>query len=175
MDFLELALSRRSVRAFEEKPIPKELLEKLLLAGQSAPSAANLQPWHFYMLTDKEMLEKLFTQSLYSQPTWHTQATAGIVITMDPEISGQRFQERGENLYAIQDSASATQNILLCAHSLGLGACWIGAFHEDKCAEIIGAPAHRIPVAIIALGYPARIPAATPRRPLEESSTWIGS
>lgn len=170
---LDTIQNRRSIRGYEDRAVPRELLEQLIEAAHWAPSAGNLQPCHYYIVQSRSMLQQLFEKAL-AEPSWQMEAPAAIIVTSEPDISGQRYQQRGEFLYNIQDSAAATQNILLAAHGLGLGTCWIGAFNEAECSKAIGIPERRIPRAIVTVGYPSRTPEARPRKDIEEVSTWIG-
>ena len=95
------------------------------------------------------------------------------MVCADSPRSEQRYQERGRALYCIQDTAAAIQNILLCAKEAGLGTCWIGAFNETNCAEVLNLNDNLRPVAIIPVGYPANEPPAPRRRPIDEVTTFI--
>lgn len=172
MDFLSLAASRRSIRCFVEKEVPDTLVRKLLEAARWAPSAGNLQPWHFYVVKNKEMRERL-CDTLQARAKWIHYAPVLIVVTALPKQSAARYHDRGGDLYCIQDTAAAIQNILLCAKDLGLGACWVGAFSEEDCASALGLHKDIRPVAIIPTGYVLEEPEATPRAPIEQIATVI--
>ena len=172
MAFNDLSQSRRSIRGFKEQDVSKDDLQKLLLAAQSAPSAGNCQPWFFYVIKDKgtqtEIINKSCNQKfMFSAPVF-------IVVCADIKRTEPRYGERGRNLYCIQDTAAAIQNILLCAKDLGLGTCWCGAFAEDKLSEVLHLEKDMRPVAIIPLGYPDDEPSPRPRRPLDEIVAFIG-
>jgi len=173
-DFLALSKSRRSIRGFKnkDKDVSKEQLMQLIDAAQSAPSAGNCQPWHFYVVKNKNLQAEL-KAGAYNQDFVLT-APACIVVCTDSKRSEDRYGERGKNLYAIQDTAAAIQNILLCAKSMGLGTCWVGAFDEAKIAEVLNLPKDFRPVAIIPVGYPSEdsYPPQN-RRPIEEIVTFI--
>lgn len=173
MDFRQIITGRHSARGYEDKPVTKEIMEQLVLAAQSAPSAGNLQPWHFYAVMEKEQVTVLMQHSLLNPPSWHRQIPACIVVTALPDVSGQRYHQRGGELYCIQDTAAAVQNILLSATGLGLGSCWIGAFDEEKCAAFLGLPKSQRPVAIVAVGYSNTEPSPAPRKPLQDILTWV--
>lgn len=172
MDFIELSQLRRSIRSFKQKDISKEDLITILKAAQSAPSGGNCQPWHFYVIHDKaiqiDIVNKCCKQEfILSAPVF-------IIVCADMKRSEDRYGERGRNLFCIQDTAAAIQNILLCAKDLGLGTCWCGAFDEGKLIEIMHLQKDMRPVAIIPIGYPNNEPVPTKRRPLEEIITFIG-
>ena len=78
-----------------------------------------------------------------------------IVVTLDRERAERKYQQRGLELYAFQDTAAAMQNMLLCAADLGFAACWVGAFDEEACRRVLDLPAHLRPVAMLPVGYPA--------------------
>jgi nitroreductase len=171
MEFLELAKSRRSIRRFKDTDVTKEQLMKLIDAAQAAPSAGNCQPWHFDVVKDKKMQAEM-KESAYNQDFVLT-APACIIICTDSKRSESRYAERGKNLYCIQDTAAAIQNILLCAKDMGLGTCWVGAFDESQVAEILNLPEDFRPVGIIPVGYPAEDFKPQNRRPVEEIVTFI--
>jgi nitroreductase len=96
------------------------------------------------------------------------EASVVFVVCADEKLAEQSYGVRGKSLYCLQDTAAAIQNILLTAHSLGLGSCWIGAFKEDEIRQVIKAPKEMRPVALIPVGYPNEAPAARSRRPVGE-------
>ena len=167
MDFLKLAEARRSVRAFTEQPLTDDQLEQLLKAGIAAPSAGNRQAWYFIVVKDA-MLKETFATKATKQDFIAT-APVVIVVCADPSQNADRYAERGEQLFTLQDTSAAIQNILLAATDLGLGTCWCGGFDEKVVAEALDLPRHLRPVAMIPVGHPAaQLPERTPRRPLTE-------
>ena len=164
-----LFAKRLSVRKFKPDTVPPEVVRQLICAAIDAPSAGNCQPWHFYAVTNEAIKERLCLCS-YGQP-FMKEAPLVIVVCAEPERSAKRYAERGRDLYSIQDTAAAIENILLCAVQSGLGSCWCGAFDEAAAGEIIGLPADRRPVALLAIGYPEREGKKPSRRPLEEVFT----
>jgi nitroreductase len=102
------------------------------------------------------------------------QAPVVIVVCADPARSAARYSRRGSELYCLQDTAAATENILLGVTALGLGACWVGAFDERAAATVLNLPSHLRPVAMIPIGHPGeRFARRTSRRPLSEMTTFI--
>ena len=172
MDFNELSQSRRSIRGFKQQNISKEDLAKLLEAAQSAPSAGNCQPWHFFVISDTAVMTEIRNKSCKQE--FILTAPLFIVVCADIKRSEARYAERGRNLYCIQDTAAAIQNILLCAKSLGLGTCWCGAFDEKALSEVLRLEQDMRPVAIIPVGYPLNENATSKRRPIQEIVTFIG-
>lgn len=166
MNIFEVIKNRRSIRAFQEKDIPKEFIEKVLEAARWAPSAGNIQPWEFIIVKDKKIKMKL-AEAAYGQ-YFIAEAPIVIVVCTNIRKSSSRYGIRGETLYSIQDAAAATQNILLSVHALGLGACWIGAFSEEEVSSFLNIPKHVRPVAIIPIGYPKEKPSPLYKREISE-------
>lgn len=174
IDFIQLAKSRRSIRKFKETDVTKEQITKLIEAAQAAPSAGNCQPWHFYAVKNKKIQAEI-KEIAYNQD-WILTAPVCIVVCTETKRNEARYGERGKNLYAIQDTAAAIQNILLCAKSMGLGACWCGAFDERKISEVLGLNEDSRPIAVIPVGYPENnSDSPQNRRPIEEIVTFIES
>ncbi len=158
MDILELIKTRRSIRKYKLDPIPEKEINKILEAGRWAPSASNRQPWNFIVLRSEETKRKL-AETL----TWGgflSQAPLGIAVVINPRASN----------HPVEDGAAATQNMLLEAHSLGLGACWIGAYgsvNEESAKDILNVPDDERLLSVIVIGRPAESPQST-RRKLDE-------
>ncbi len=164
MDVLEAIKGRRSIRAFQNRDIPPEIVEKLIEAACWAPSAGNIQPWDFIIVKKSETKRKLAKAAL--DQTFIEEALVVIVVCANENRSAQGYGIRGKTLYCLQDTAAAIQNIHLTAYFFGLGTCWIGAFNEDEAREILKIPNGIRPVAIIPVGYPAETPKPRNRRPL---------
>jgi nitroreductase len=173
MDFWEVLEARHSVRAFDkERDVPSEAVTTLIRAAVRAPSAGNCQPWHFYVVRD-EATKRALAQAALNQ--WFlSEAPVVIVVCADPERSAARYGDRGRYLYSLQDTAAATQSLLLAAVASGLGACWVGAFDEEAASRALDLPPHLRPVAIVPIGYPAGRPSSgTDRRAPEAVVTTI--
>ena len=166
MDLFEAIKSRRSIRAYTRENVSKEEVEKLIDAARWAPSAGNIQPWEFVVVRDVGIKQKLAVAAL--DQTFIEEAPVVIVVCADEAQSGGGYGSRGVTLYCIQDTAAATQNILLGAHALGLSTCWIGAFQEELVKRALNTPQNIRPVAIIPVGYAAEKPEAPTRRSLKE-------
>jgi nitroreductase len=149
---LEVIKGRYSVRRFQPRDVTGDMVNTILDAARWAPTAGNLQPWFFYVVRGKEHREAL--ASLALNQSFIAQAPVCFVVCAEPDRSSRVYGNRGKNLYSIQDTAAAAQNILLSAAALGLGACWVGAFDEEKVHVYLKMPLHRRPVAIIPVGYP---------------------
>jgi len=166
MDVLEAIKGRRSIRAFQSKEIPEEIVEKLIDMARRAPSAGNIQPWEFIIVRKPEIKRRLAEAAL--DQTFIEEAPIVIVVCANENRSSQGYGIRGKTLYCLQDTAAATQNILLAAYSFGLGTCWIGAFREEEAREILEIPYGVRPIAIIPIGYPAEAPPPPSRRPINQ-------
>ena len=91
-----------------------------------------------------------------------------LAVCVEINVASMSYGTRGATLYCIQDTAAAIQNILLIAHAMGLGSCWVGAFEEAKAAAVLGCPRGQRPIAIIPIGYPAEQASAPPRKALKQ-------
>jgi len=156
MELKEVLLKRRSVRKFTEEPVSEEMIEELLHAAMSGPSACNKKPWEFYVVTNAEKLEELKGASKF------TKFNSKLAIIVCGNLSKALPMQMAS--YWIQDCSAATENILLRVTDLGLGAVWCG-IHPQKRAEervrnILGISEKHIPLNIIFIGHPAEEPEA---------------
>ncbi len=146
---MENILSRRSIRKFTDQEVAEEQITSLLKAAMSAPSAGNRQPWEFIIIKNRETLDKIPEFHKYTKML--SMAKLAIVVCGNPTKSF----ERG---FWVQDCAAATQNILLAAHSLGLGSVWCGVYPSEELypqmQELLEIPKEILPVSLIAIGYP---------------------
>lgn len=166
MDLFEAIRTRRSIRAFTREEVSEGEIEKILDAARWAPSAGNIQPWIFVVVRSPEIKRRLAWAAL--NQFFIEEAPVVIVACADQERSGMHYGSRGANLYCIQDTAAAVQNILLASHALGLGACWVGAFNEEEVRRILRIPKGVRPVAIVPIGHPAEKPRDIFKRPLSQ-------
>jgi len=147
MDALEAILTRRSIRHYKSEPIPAELVQKLIEAGLSAPSACDFRPWHLIVVNDRKTLDEI--PSFHQHALMLPEAPLAILVCGEPDVSR----------YWQQDCAAASQNILLAAHALGLGAVWLGLHPREKrtkpMQQLLGIPDHVTPLSLIAIGFPA--------------------
>lgn len=169
MDCLEALKTRRSVRSFAAEPVPREHLMEMIDAGRLAASAGNCQPWEFLVIDDRETIKKL-KSAAFDQPHFDT-APAVIVVCAEPSRSSQ-YGERGMNYYCFLDCAAATQNILLAAHALGYGACWMGGFKEKEVRRVLNIPEQYRVVALVPVGKPYGEQWKAPKRDLSEILHW---
>ena len=170
MNFKDVLQGRRSVRSYKNKPVPREMVESLLAAAESAPSAGNLRS-RKYMVIESPQMQKVLAQAAFGQYQVET-APLLIVVCADVDRSSSRYGDRG-SLYAIQDADAATMCLLLAAHELGLGACWNGAFDDELVREALGMQRDILPTAIISLGWSNETPLQPDRRNLKEMVNWI--
>ena len=154
---VENIMTRTSIRNYTDQAISADTIETLLRAGMAAPTAVNKQPWHFVAVTDKEKLSGLAT----ANPNAGMAAKAPLAIVVCGDMT--KALEGGGRAFWIQDCSAATENILLAAHALGLGAVWTGTYpNEERVAavsEVMKLPEYIIPLCTIVIGYPAESPA----------------
>ena len=151
---LDCIMTRTSIRKYTEESVSKSDLETMLRAGMAAPTAVNLQPWHFVAITDKTKLKEL------GGPRGGMVASAPLAIAVCGNME-KALKGAGQGFW-VQDCSAATENILLAAHALGLGAVWTGVYPiEERVAEvskILKLPETIIPLCIIVIGHPAESP-----------------
>lgn len=149
MDAMEAILTRRSVRKFTGEIIPDELYDKLLRAAMQAPSARNDQPWQFIIIDNRDTMDAISRFHPYAQML---NKAAGVIT-----VCGDRRLEQNVGYIAL-DCAAASENILLAAHALGLGAVWLGVYPRTErmrsLSGLLNLPENIIPISMIALGIP---------------------
>jgi nitroreductase len=166
LNVFEAIKKRRSVRAYTSEEVSEEDVERLIEAAMWAPSAGNIQPWEFVIVRNAETKRRLSDAALHQ--TFIEEAPVVIVVCADVARSSWGYGSRGSNLYCLQDTAAATENMLLAAQALELATCWVGAFHEDEVAKVVNTPRNVRPVAIVPVGRPTKKPNAPPKRPIRE-------
>lgn len=155
-------MTRRSIRKYTEHPVEREKIEILLKAAMSAPSAGNQQPWDFIVVAQKEIINKVRQASRYAAPL----EGAPLCIIVCGNLQKERlYASKLHKIFKIKpkywvlDCSAATENILLAAHAIGLGAIWIGIYPAQHCMEyisrIFGLPKYVKPIAVISIGYPS--------------------
>lgn len=147
-------ITRTSIRNFTDEPVGETEQQALLHAGMSAPSGVNRQPWEFILIDDKEVLERLAESLPYAKMT--AQAPMAILTCGNPA----RFLEGDDSTLWVQDLSAASENILLAAHALGLGAVWTCLYpHDDRmkaASQIIGIENGLVPFNLIPVGHIAK-------------------
>lgn len=152
-DTLKTIFSRKSVRTYANTPISQEQLMMLVKAGMAAPTAVDRRPWDFIVITDKPTLKKLADLSPHAKMTEF--AAAAIVVTGDLD---QQFGGKDSTFWLL-DCSAATENILLAAESMKLGAVWTAVYPDPQRIEVIRTalkiPDHVVPLNLIPIGVPA--------------------
>jgi nitroreductase len=166
LEIQEAISKRRSIRSFRDEDVSEETIRQLIEAGMLAPSAGNCQPWEFIIVRERSIKQKLAEAALGQR--FVSQAPVVIVVCANIKRSTSRYGSRGRDLYCIQDTAAAIENMLLTATSKELGTCWVGAFNEKLAKEILELPDDVRPVAIIPIGQPAEISRMPRRRSFDE-------
>lgn len=149
---LDFIFSRRSIRKYESREVPQEMLDDLLQAAMAAPSAVAKDPWHFIVIRKREILDEM--TRLLPNGKMLRQATAAFCVCGDiTRVHGSELS------YLLQDLSAAVENILLAANALGLGTCWLGVHpREDRIKGLRGLfhiPDTIIPMCAVAIGWPA--------------------
>lgn len=162
MDIHEAIATRRSVRAYQDKAIPEDVLERVLEAARRAPSARNLQPWRLLVVRDEELRRKLAMAA--SEQMFIAQAPVVVVaVALDPE----RIFSCDVPGYPV-DVSIAVDHLSLAAVGEGLGTCWIAAYDQARVAQLVDLPAGQKVVVLMPLGYPADEPGERERKALGE-------
>jgi len=154
---IDVILSRRSIRRYEQRPIPEETLKLILEAGRRAPSAINRQPWHFIVVTEPNLKEKL-SQGRYNKFL----KDAAVVI-----VGCGQYGNTPADRWVPIDVTIAMENMVIAAWSIGVGSCWVGAFDEKEVKELLGIPENMKILALLSMGYPAEQPPQREKKPLE--------
>lgn len=153
---LDNIATRTSVRDYEARPVEKEKIEKMLRAAMAAPTAMNKQPWHFVVVDQRNVLDALAGANPYAKML--KKAPLAIVVCGNTD----KMIEGGGRDFWIQDASAATENLLLAAHAMGLGAVWTGAYpSEELCisiSKVLSLSDNLIPLNMIVVGYPAEQP-----------------
>ncbi len=152
MDTIESILTRRSIRQYTAQRVSEDKVKRILQAAMYAPSAMNLQPWHFIVIDRKELIEGLI--KVIPHADMFKQAPLSIIFCGDTGIE--------KNIdYIVQDCSAAIENSLLAAHAVGLGAVWIGIYPDkdiiDNLRRHFSLPENIVPISAIAAGFPAEV------------------
>jgi nitroreductase len=155
MDVFKCITGRRSIRNFKEREVDKDDLYLLVESAMHAPTSGNLQDCRFIVTTKKEIIHK--TAQHCMEQDWISGATGLIAICSQPKLQKEWYGENGDKIFSIQNAAAAAQNILLSAHALGLGACWVSGFDQKEINDLFDTGDARVEV-IIPVGYPNEKP-----------------
>jgi nitroreductase len=170
MDVHTLFRRRFSCRSYRPDPVPQEAIDAMLDAAIWAPSGGNLQPWRFVIVRSPGLRRSL-ASAAYGQ-SFVAAAPTVVVVCAVPDESARHYGPRGRDLYCLQDTAAATENLLLAAVDLGLGACWVGAFDERAVARELDLQDGWRPVAMVPVGFPAEKESRRSRRPVADITVW---
>jgi nitroreductase len=166
MDFFEAVKSRRAIRAFQNRPVDEEKMNRIIEAVNLAPSAGDLQAYEIVVVKDsrckRELAKAAGGQSFVSE------APVCLVFLAYPERSSRKYGRRGSGLYCIQDATIAAAYAQLVVTALGLASTWVGAFDEGAVAKVVEASRSKRPIAILPIGYGRETPEITPRRRISE-------
>lgn len=161
METFDSIAKRASVREYQSKPIPKKILEKLVDAGRRAPTARAVEPWEFVVITDKEVLQRL--GEIATSGSFVKDAAGCIVIFCK------------DTKYYLEDGCAATENILIAASDLDLGACWVAGDKKPYAGDVsklLGIPLDLKLVSLISLGWPKVKTEQVKNRKLEDVIHW---
>ncbi len=161
MDVLQAIEKRRSVRAYQDKPVPEEKLRKILEAARLAPSARNSQDYQLVVVKNEKMRKKIASEAT-SESFIGAAPVIIVAVALDPEF----IMPGGIPAHPV-DIAIAVDHMTLVAVEEGLGSCWIGAFKQGRIKEILGIPDRYRVVVLLSLGYPAQSPKRKLRKPLK--------
>ncbi|MCK4393716.1 nitroreductase family protein [Candidatus Bipolaricaulota bacterium] len=164
---LDVVKKRRSVRSYKDEEVPREILMKLLEAGQWAPTPSNVQSWRFIVVQEPKQLRTLKTLS----PGFPVEATAAIALCSD-QGDTQSFGKSFQRILVAEEAAMAVQNMLLVSCSLGLGSCVVASFSQTGIKELLQLPAYIHPILLVALGFPRKQPVAPQRKQLSRITSW---
>ncbi len=158
LSLIETILNRRSIRQYATKDIPDDVLTPILESARQAPSAINLQPWHFIVVTDLKLKQQLadgrYNRFIPDCPVTIVGCADTSVTVKNPYLKD--LYEKHQ--FAIVDVVIALQNIVIAAWALGVGSCWIGDFREQHVKSLLQIPDHWRVVALLTLGYPLNPP-----------------
>lgn len=161
MDVLDAIRARRSVRKYSDKPIPKEVIARIVDCARFAPTARGEEPWEFIAVTDRERLDRIAGMTDHGKFIGAC-ACALVVCCKDTK-------------YYLEDGCAATENILVGAAALGVGSCWVAGDKKPYCEELLEflkVPEGYKLISILALGYPAENAIPQEKRPLQEMLHW---
>jgi nitroreductase len=166
MEFFNVLERRHSIRNFTSKPVEREKLDRIVAAANAAPSAANMQAYEIFVVTqvrDRAVLAKAACAQGFVLA-----APLSLVFCANPARNHEFFGDRGRTLYSIQDATIACAYAQLAAAAQNVGSVWVGAFDPDAVRELLGAPEELEPVAILTLGYAEGDPEIKDRRPIDD-------
>jgi nitroreductase len=174
VSFLSLAQERRSVRKYEDRDVPREVLDRCIEAARLAPSANNCQPWHFIIVDDPDLRGQIARTTFsavvgFNRFTLDARAFA-VVITEKPNLITQIGGSIKNLQYNLLDVGAAVENFCLQAADDGVGTCILGWFDEKKIKDLLGIPKKKRISLVVSIGYPADTAGEKKRKPREKMS-----
>jgi nitroreductase len=166
MEFFDVVRARHSIRAYDGRPVEPEKLQQILDMVRSAPSAGNLQAFEIYLVCDQPTKAALAKAS--GDQDFLMQAPINLVFCSRAALSKVKYEERGQDLYCLQDATIACAFAMLAATALGLSTVWVGAFDEHAVQEAVRVPKDQRPIAILPIGYGAEAPRFKVKRVTQE-------
>lgn len=153
---LDMIFTRKSIRQYTQEQISPEIVETLLRAAMAAPNTINNRDWAFVVVQERELLDRI-ADNQSGNGNMLRQAPLAIIVCGDLERAHTKYRD-----FWIQDCSAATENILLAANALGLGAVWLGTYpveaHYQGIQRLFDLPEYIIPLSVISIGYPAETP-----------------
>jgi nitroreductase len=176
MEVLEAIAKRRSIRQFEDKPVPDDLLWQIIEAGTWAPSAGNMQAWEFVIVKDPQARRKLVdttdagttARDGVNTQEWIMDAPVVLVVCYEVKRMTARYGQKGRELLTKLDCMLCVENILLAATHFGLGTCCVVGFDPQALVKALDIPKELTPILLVPLGWPAEQPLAPYRLPVED-------
>lgn len=155
---IQIIKARRSVRKFKQQTIPEDIIKDVLDCARYAPSARNIQPWIFGVITDPQLKAKVAALTTYGK------------FIKDAPVCFAVFTDQTQK-YFLEDGSAATENIILACQAYGIGTCWVAGHKNDYAAEIeklLNVPDNYTLISLIPAGYPDQDPAPRNKKSLEE-------
>lgn len=176
MDVLEAIHKRRSIRDYADRPVPDEVVSRIIEAGTWAPSSGNMQAWEFVIVKDAEARRKLVettdagivSRGGVTTQEWILDAPVVIIVCYDVKRMTARYGKKGRELLTILDCMGCVQNMLLAATELRLGTCCVVGFFPDQLKAALPIPKELTPMLLVPMGYPSFQPPPPYRLPVED-------
>ncbi|MFH0737361.1 MAG: nitroreductase family protein [Candidatus Micrarchaeota archaeon] len=166
MDFYDVLRGRHSIRAFQDKNVDPESAKRIIDAAMSAPSAGNLQSYKVYIVSSPEAKAAIAGAAHYQE--FLAKAPFILVFCADQRRAEAKYEQRGFELYSIQDATIACAYAQLAVAEEGLGSVWVGSFDPLEVSRIVHAMGFEVPIAMLPVGHPAEPGKKSARRPLKE-------
>jgi len=171
MDLDTAVKGRRSIRKYKQMDVPKDAFERIMDAGNWAPSAGNRQSRRFFVAKQGTRVKEELAECM-NRPQAGKDCAYAVVVCADKAI-GDKFGERGVELYRILDCGAAVQNMLLTAYAEGLGGLWVGSFDPEKVRGLLELPENLDPVSIVLIGVPDENPEARERNDWKQETVFL--